>query len=238
MLTSTWKLHLAALAALLYVLTGAHSSYAKCDPTTDPDKTDIASARAAVAARCNCTGELRHGAYVSCAAQQANAVLTNKSCTGFVKKCASHSTCGKPNAVHLLSDHDQGHVVQGQAGCRALHRKAGDRRELHELLRCVPGTGWRAELPSAEHDYKHHDYDQHDEHDDHHHHTRVLLRHAVGPVLWRIVFNRLPLHFCRISSHVRMHRQSVLWLPAVRQRSVRSQRCGRYLRRGPVPTRV
>ena len=97
MFTSTWKLHLAALAALLSVLTGAHPSYARCDPTTDPDKADIANARAAVAANCNC--ELRHGAYVSCAAQQAKAVLTNKSCTGFVKKCASHSTCGKPNAV-------------------------------------------------------------------------------------------------------------------------------------------
>ena len=99
MLTCTWKLHLAALAALLFVLTGAHPSYATCDPTTDPDKTDIVNARAAVAGNCNCTGELRHGAYVSCAAQQANAVLTNKSCAGFVKKCASHSTCGKPNAV-------------------------------------------------------------------------------------------------------------------------------------------
>ena len=67
---------------------------------------------------------------------------------------------------HLLSHHSQGHVVQGQAGCRALHRKAGDRRELHELLRCVPGTGRRAELPSAEHNDDNDDYDDYDVDDD------------------------------------------------------------------------
>jgi hypothetical protein len=96
---SARKLAVLAVAALLAPMLSALPGHAACDPTTDPDKTDIANARAAVVANCNCTGELRHGAYVSCAAQQANAVLTNKSCAGFVKKCAAHSTCGKPNAV-------------------------------------------------------------------------------------------------------------------------------------------
>src|SRR3989442_15798557 len=89
------RVGLGALPALLAVLACAASSHATCDPTTDPDKSDIANARAAVAANCDCAGATSHGAYVSCAAQQANAVLVNKSCARAVKKCASHSTCGK-----------------------------------------------------------------------------------------------------------------------------------------------
>src|SRR5712692_194381 len=90
------RFSLTPFAALLAVLVSAVPSHAKCDPSTDPDKSDIANARAAVAANCDCAGATSHGAYVSCAAQQANAVLVNKSCAGAVKKCASHSTCGKP----------------------------------------------------------------------------------------------------------------------------------------------
>ncbi len=93
------KFSLAAPAALLALLVIPALGRAACDPSTDPDKSDIANARAAVAANCDCTGATSHGAYVSCAAQQANAVLTNKSCAGAVKKCASHSTCGKAGAV-------------------------------------------------------------------------------------------------------------------------------------------
>src|SRR2546428_13989477 len=69
-------------------------------PTTGPDKRDIADARGAVAAKCDCAGGTSHGAYVSCAVQQANTVLVNKSCARAVKKCAAHSTCGRhPGAV-------------------------------------------------------------------------------------------------------------------------------------------
>src|SRR5260370_14108371 len=93
--SSARRFHLALLALLVSAAPG----YAKCDPTTDPDKSDIANARAAVAANCNCTGATSHGAYVSCAAQQANAVLVNKSCAGSVKKCASHSICGNPTGA-------------------------------------------------------------------------------------------------------------------------------------------
>ena len=84
---------------LCVVLTAACVARATCDPTTDPDKTDIASARAAVAANCDCAGATSHGAYVSCAVQQANLALVNKSCAGAVKRCAAHSTCGKPPAA-------------------------------------------------------------------------------------------------------------------------------------------
>jgi hypothetical protein len=87
---------IAALAACFAVLTSAVPAHAHCDPSTDPDKSDIANARAAVAANCDCAGALTHGAYVSCAATQVNTVLVNRSCAGSVKKCASHSICGKP----------------------------------------------------------------------------------------------------------------------------------------------
>src|SRR5712692_4482939 len=93
------RFSLTPFAALLAVLVSAVPSHAKCDPSTDPDKSDIANARAAVAANCDCAGATSHGAYVSCAAQQAHAVLTNESCARFVKRCAAHSTCGNPGAV-------------------------------------------------------------------------------------------------------------------------------------------
>ena len=151
MLTSTWKLHLAALAAFLFVPTGAHPSYATCDPTTDPDKTDIASARAAVAGNCNCTGELRHGAYVSCAAQQANAVLKNKSCAGFVKKCASHSTCGKPNAVTCCLTSTKGtscKVKPDAAHCTAKQGTVGSCTSCCDACP-APGGGPSCPAPST-----------------------------------------------------------------------------------------
>src|SRR5436189_5157075 len=90
---------LAGSLAILVVLLDPVDGRAACHPTTDPDKADIANARLAVVANCNCTGAANHRAYVSCAARQAKGRLTNKSCLRFVKKCAAHSTCGKPNAV-------------------------------------------------------------------------------------------------------------------------------------------
>jgi hypothetical protein len=113
--------------AVFAVLVSAAPGHAACDPTTDPDKTDIANARAAVAEHCNCTPSVSHGAYVSCAVQQANATLTNKSCAGFVKTCASRSTCGKPgfvtccrtNASHLTkcsTKSDQAHCTPPKGG--------------------------------------------------------------------------------------------------------------------------
>jgi hypothetical protein len=50
MVTSSGRrTHLVALAALLAVLFSSGSSRAKCDPSTDPDKTDIANARDQIA---------------------------------------------------------------------------------------------------------------------------------------------------------------------------------------------
>src|SRR5262249_48440320 len=84
---------------VLALVTGARVALAKCNPSVDPDRADIANARAAVAADCDCSVVTKHHAYVGCAGQQASAALINKSCVGVVKKCASHSSCGKANAV-------------------------------------------------------------------------------------------------------------------------------------------
>jgi len=97
--SSLTRHHVGAILAAFAVLVAASPAHAKCDPTTDPDRSDIANARATVAANCDCSVATKHGAYVSCAAQQANTVLSNKSCAGFVKKCASHSSCGRSGAV-------------------------------------------------------------------------------------------------------------------------------------------
>ena len=87
------------ILGLVFVLATSRQALAKCDPTTEPDATDVANARAAVAANCDCAGAANHGDYVSCAAEQANANLQNNSCRGLVKKCAAKSTCGKPGFV-------------------------------------------------------------------------------------------------------------------------------------------
>src|SRR5262249_59985423 len=55
---------LGALAMFLGVGLGAVAGHAACDPTTDPDRTDVANARAAIAANCICLDSVRHGAYV------------------------------------------------------------------------------------------------------------------------------------------------------------------------------
>src|SRR5213593_4149700 len=91
--------HFAAVATVLATIVSAGSGLAACDPTTEPDQSDIANARAAVDANCTCDDAVRHGDYVSCAVDQANTTLVNKSCARFVKRCAAHSTCGKPGFV-------------------------------------------------------------------------------------------------------------------------------------------
>ncbi len=65
------RFYLAALGVFLAVLMCPVPAYATCDPTADPDKSDVANVRAAVGANCDCAGATSHGAYVSCAEQQA-----------------------------------------------------------------------------------------------------------------------------------------------------------------------
>src|SRR5688572_12438280 len=87
------------IAVTVFTLVIAGPAFAKCDPTVEPDLSDIANARAAVEANCDCAAAENHGSYVSCAVDQINANLQNKSCRGKVKRCAARSTCGKPGFV-------------------------------------------------------------------------------------------------------------------------------------------
>src|SRR6516164_9377432 len=84
--------------AFLPLLIGARLGLATCDPSVEPDRSDVANARAAVST-CDCAGATSHRDYVRCATDEAAATLKNKGCTGVVKRCASKSTCGKPGYV-------------------------------------------------------------------------------------------------------------------------------------------
>src|SRR5689334_18109278 len=77
----------------------AGRAFARCEPTADPDRSDIAAARAAVAANCDCEAMATHGAYVRCASDQIDAVLVNRDCRREVRACVARSTCGRPGAV-------------------------------------------------------------------------------------------------------------------------------------------
>ena len=121
----------AILASTLLAALTATSAAANCDPTAEPDKTDIANARAAVEAHCACATATSHGAYVSCAAQQANAVLVNKSCASAVKKCAGKSTCGRPGTVTCCRT-----TGRGRTSC-SLKRSASRCAAPHGGQACV-----------------------------------------------------------------------------------------------------
>jgi hypothetical protein len=131
------------LSALVWPLSIAVAAHAACDATTDPDKSDIASARAAIAASCDC-GTLTHGAYVSCAAQQANTVLVNKSCVGSVKKCAARSICGKrAGAVTCCRTTTKGtqcQIKQDAAHCTAKQGTVGSCTSCCDACP-APGSG-------------------------------------------------------------------------------------------------
>ena len=89
------QLEMRVVLALSFLVAASSVGFAKCDPSTDPDKTDVANARAAVETNCDCIGAPSRKEYVRCAKQQADAVLVNKSCTSSVKRCAERSSCGK-----------------------------------------------------------------------------------------------------------------------------------------------
>ena len=99
------------LLAIALLLATARVGVTKCDPTVEPDLSDVAGARAAVAASCDCASATSHGAYVKCAQAAADAALVNKSCASAIKKCAGKSTCGKPTAVTCCRTNSKGKTV-------------------------------------------------------------------------------------------------------------------------------
>src|SRR2546428_12543249 len=92
---------------LAVLVLGGALAHASCDPANDPDRTDIANARADVAAHCDCSGFTTHGQYVRCSAQIVNTRVESgqlsRPCKGLVQKDAARSTCGKPAAITCCS---------------------------------------------------------------------------------------------------------------------------------------
>ena len=97
------------LAIGLFVLGSGRLVYAGCG-SMPGDEAAVIAARATADATCTAMGEgcsnaSNHGAYVSCVAGVAKMLSSGtnptlpKNCTGAVKKCAAHSTCGKPDEV-------------------------------------------------------------------------------------------------------------------------------------------
>ena len=97
-----------SLVAFLAILTTVQRGWAGCDPSADPDRSEVANARAAVAAACDCNGDRR--TYLRCASQTAEATLVNESCTRVVRRCASHSICGRPGSVTCCRTSQSGRV--------------------------------------------------------------------------------------------------------------------------------
>src|SRR5262249_43733085 len=91
------------------------------------DATELAVARADVAASCSCSGLPTHGAYVACVrgvvAQHIEANLLSGACGAAVKRCGSNSTCGSPGAVACCTTLPSGKtrctVKKSAALCRA-----------------------------------------------------------------------------------------------------------------------
>ena len=119
--TMTARPAVALVIALLALLVPRYAT-ARCDPAVEPDKSDIANARAAVAATCDCTGAANHDEYTRCSARVLRETLANKSCKGLAQPCAARSTCGKPGFVTCCITKPNGtrcKIAKDAAHCRA-----------------------------------------------------------------------------------------------------------------------
>jgi hypothetical protein len=98
---------LALAATVVAVVTGFSPARASCDPASEPDRSDIAAARTAVAETCDCAGSQR-GDYKRCAVETASAALANDDCLSEVKRCEARTTCGKLDAVTCCMESSAG----------------------------------------------------------------------------------------------------------------------------------
>jgi len=86
------------------LLASAPVAFANC-AKDDPTGSKVLAARQQASSTCPCATATNHGAYVKCVAGVADTLSRGKnpslpkSCKGAVKKCAAHSTCGKPGTV-------------------------------------------------------------------------------------------------------------------------------------------
>ena len=86
------------IVASLMLLGAPSLGGAACDPE-GADAPDIADARDAIAASCDCAGATSPGVYKRCAKETARTALANRGCLPAVMRCAAKSTCGRPGAA-------------------------------------------------------------------------------------------------------------------------------------------
>jgi hypothetical protein len=123
------------LLGLSLIVGAARVGYANC-AADDPTGAKVAAARQQVQTDCICDHTnppaVNHGQYVKCAGGVAasRAALDSsdpnflpKSCKGAVKKCAAHSTCGKPGFVTccITKDTNNGPVTKCKTKKDATH---------------------------------------------------------------------------------------------------------------------
>jgi hypothetical protein len=112
---------------MIGIVASGHGALAatSCDPT-GADAVAIAAARADVAARCDCVSAASHGAYVRCAngvlARRVQNALLSSACQASIRRCVSHSTCGRSGAVTCCRTTAGGktscHITRDAAHCR------------------------------------------------------------------------------------------------------------------------
>jgi hypothetical protein len=115
-----------ALAALVLF---ALAAGVRADGTpTCGDAATLRAARAWIATQCDCAAAHNHSAYVRCVSHAARAgrregVLA-KDCTAPVKKCASHSTCGRAGFVACCRTDDDGATTCSvKEGAKSCHKQ-------------------------------------------------------------------------------------------------------------------
>ncbi len=87
----------------------------------------VATARDRIDGQCSCADAATHGAYVSCVADAATAEVAagrlGAECRRDIVRCASNSTCGRPDAVTCCRTNARGvtkcHVKSSAMRCRA-----------------------------------------------------------------------------------------------------------------------
>ena len=144
----------ALTVSLLLTATGLAS--ANC-ATDDPTGSKVLAARESANATCDCATATNHGAYVKCVAGVAKMLSSGTSpslptsCKGAVKKCAAHSTCGKPGAVTCCLTTAKGptcKIKKDAAHCTAKSGTVGSCTSCCDACP-TPGSGPSCASPSG-----------------------------------------------------------------------------------------
>jgi hypothetical protein len=100
------------VALLLLTRLPTAAAVAACGPGSADE---VAAARAAVEAECDCTGAPSRGTYLRCAATVADRAVVAGTrpgeCRRTIVRCAARSTCGRPGAVACCRTTTSGRAV-------------------------------------------------------------------------------------------------------------------------------